>query len=462
MTLLTFISMTTLLIIEGFLLATIVLQTRSARWMRMSLSLPLSTFTNVLLIFLYTVVHIPLTSLSIIAGHIFLIVLFFGWMKWKVQPEEADILPTTYHRITRKEWPLIGICTIILLSTIIYSFSHAVLLPTFQYDSATNWTMRSEISFDDHAIAFDQNEDRGMAKPQYPFLFHALQITANEGQSQWNDTKANAILWLLSVATFTALFLILKRLKGTTTAIITTASILSIPLLGIHTAQGYGDLNLLQYLLLSLACLAASIESDAHQTKWLMLSGMFVSAAVWTKSEGILTAVLPWFLILAVLWKIKILPFTSIKKPVIVSLLLWLPWPVYAIISGLGLTPHSSDSSLAFHPEGLQEFWPALFSRGSFGIAYYILPILIIIVLWLAYKHSSMIARRQIPTLLWGMILFIVITFTYLFTPNVKYLLNAEAFYRQMMMPAALLILSLAFIIKRTDENITFEDTRNN
>ena len=33
-----------------------------------------------------------------------------------------------------------------------------------------------------------------MAKPQYPFLVHALEITANQGRSAWNDLGRDASL----------------------------------------------------------------------------------------------------------------------------------------------------------------------------------------------------------------------------------------------------------------------------
>jgi hypothetical protein len=39
--------------------------------------------------------------------------------------------------------------------------------------------------------------------------------------------------------------------------------------------------------------------------------------------------------------------------------------------------------------------------------------------------------------------------FIYLMTPNVRFLLNAESYYRQMMIPAAMIFLALGLILKK-------------
>jgi hypothetical protein len=110
----------------------------------------------------------------------------------------------------------------------------AVLLPTFQYDSATNWTMRSKISFVDQKMAFDSTEERGMAKPQYPFLFHTLQITANQAQRVWSDTVANTILYFLSITTFISLYILLRSMVGSAQSAITITAIVDIRRRGIQ------------------------------------------------------------------------------------------------------------------------------------------------------------------------------------------------------------------------------------
>ncbi len=355
----------------------------------------------------------------------------------------------------QKRWQekiLQTICLLLIAATGIYSFAHAVLLPTFQYDSATNWTMRSEISFYDQAIAFDTNEERGMAKPQYPFLFHALQITVNQGQHRWNDRAANTILWLLSLSCFSGIFLILRIFLEKTASILTLTLILGIPLLSLHLGQGYADINLLQEFLLALTCLLAWIK--LQDKTWLTLSALIIASSVWTKSEGIIFGLIPWLLVIACIAMTQKTRRKQIMHAGILAILLSIPWQIFALANGLLLTPHSGDTIIRFHPEGLSEAFSGLFDRGSFGIAWYVL---VISVPWMILEIlRSKKNQSELLLLTWGIIVAFEVLFVYLFTPNVQFLLNAESYYRQMMIPAAMLMLSVCvFWFRKAEKTAT-------
>ncbi len=444
-----FIGITLILILEGALTARLILNVRS-RWLLLSLGLPIAALVNVLVVFVWTVAHVPLITLSVLLPHVVIAAILISKNR---RTAKASINthrdPETGDRKNVLEW----LCMALIASTAIYSFGHAVLLPTFQYDSATNWTMRSEISFFDQKIAFDTNEDRGMAKPQYPFLFHALQITTNQGKAGfyrgvasqggagWNDTAANSILWLLSLSCFTALFLILRMLVGRLKALLTLTMILGIPLLSLHLGQSYADIVLLQELLLSLACLMMWIRRK--DKGWLILSGILVASSVWTKSEGLFFGLIPWLLAIAA---ITVADRTQRKDALhagLIALALSIPWQIFAIAKGLLLTPHSADTIISFHSEGVREMLSGLFDRGSFGIAWYVL---LIAVPWMIIElcRSKKQDRTDAVPLAWGMLIFLEVIFIYLFTPNVQFLLNAESFYRQMMIPAAMLMLTVS------------------
>lgn len=451
-----FLRITILLLIEGAAIAVFMLP--SGSWLLpVALGLPVAAFVNVLVVFLLTILGIPLSQITLLGVHLLLtagiIILVVRKDRWVM-----DVDRTKEKVMPRMQKMLFGASLLLIAINLVYSFSHAVLLPTVQYDSATNWTMRSQISFYDRSIAFDPTEIRGMAKPQYPFLFHALQITANQGQDAWNDTAANAILYILSLGTFGALFLMIKRLRGGTHAAATVAAIVSIPLFGLHLAQGYGDLNLAQYLLLSLCSLGLWLQAPKGKNwKWLLLSAMFVTACVWTKSEGVLFGLAPWILILAlVVFRSRSLR-KPMKWPIISAITLAAPWPIFAWAKGLSLTPHSSDTMIGLRSEGVQEAFLGLFSRGSFGIVWYALALLIPVLL-VAFKRRDQHSERSLsPTLLWGLILFIEVLFIYLMTPNVRFLLNAESYYRQMMIPAAMLILAISLCFQNKEAKETKE-----
>ncbi len=451
-----FLEILLLLLISGTALALILLPEASMT-LALALGLPLGTFTNVLLIFTYTVLGIALTPVTIILGHLAIVAVLMTlvYLRPIVLMDLKRPEATPKKKLRRLEIIIVSVSLVIIAANTAYSAVHALLLPTAQYDSTTNWTMRSQISFVDHRIAFDPTEIRGMAKPQYPFLFHSLQITANQGQPRWNDTVANAILYLLSLSTFGALFLMLSAMRGRTQALAAVTAIIAIPLIGMHLAQGYGDLNLLQYLLLSLACLGLWTESQhPRKGRWLVLSAVFVAASVWTKSEGSVFGLLPWLLTLALVCGKNKLIWRSSLPAIAVAILLSLPWPIFAWARELSLTPHSSDTLLQLHPEAVKEALMGLFGRGSFGITWYGLIILVPMIVVAGWKHHPLIQRSSLVLLVWGSVMSLEILFIYLCTPNVRFLMNAESFYRQMMVPAAMLILTCAICLRKPAESV--------
>ena len=442
MSFLLFVGVTLLLVAQGTLIG---LAFTCELTLALTLSLPLAAFVNVLIVFAYTVFGVPLTPVALLGAHIIItaVAAFYARNK-KNKDGELLVSPA----LSRTEKIVTGCSLVLIAMTVIYAFAHAVMLPTMQYDSATNWTMRSEISFYDRTMAFDPDESRGMAKPQYPFLYHALQVTANQGQKEWNDTAANTILFLLSVCTFLGIAVILKKLRGTAHGTVTIAALLGIPLLSLHLAQGYGDLNVLQYMLLSLACLAVWNESHEKKIGMLMLSGIFAAACVWTKSEGLFFGLAPWILLVALIVRKDKAQWKSATTAGVVSIALAAPWPVFAWAKGLSLTPHSSDTLFAIRTEGFGEAFLGLVSRGSFGIAWYVIPAFIVLILMGARKKFPQIERKELSILLWGGIVFAQVLFIYLCTPNVRFLLNAESYYRQMMIPAAMLILACSLCMR--------------
>ena len=432
-----FIGVSAILVHEGTLLARYIIKENG--WLLpLSLSLIIAAVCNVFLITLWTMLDVSLTPTSLLVPH-FLALFFLAFVTKKIQKNrKAD---TSFYVETSKKYRWLDACCITIIGVVLASsFIHAVLLPTFQYDSATNWTMRSEISFYDQRIAFDETEERGMAKPQYPFLFHALQITANQGQGMWNDTAANTILWLLSFCCFSALYLILRKVTSKTIALLTLTLIMGIPLLSLHLGQGYADITLTQALLLSLACILAWIQRK--EKKWIILSAIFVASSVWTKSEGLFLGLIPW--VIAV---IAIVLFDrNRQKDATISLfvagLLSLPWLLFSWSRGLLLTPHSSDTMIGFHAEGVVQAFLGLFDRGSFGITWYIVCFGILFQLFNLKKIVQKKKSIDCIPLAWGIFVLIEILFIYLWTPNVRFLLNGESYYRQMMLPASMLLLA--------------------
>lgn len=436
MTILLFVGVTLLLILEGACIAAL-LQVQD-RLLRISLGLPIGTLINVLLVGLYTVTGIPLTWVTLVGMQIVLTLLLL--YRTRSLSGIRSVKETKFHMTTS-----LVVASAVLACTTIYAFSHAVLLPTFQFDSLTNWTMRSKISFMDQHMAFDLTEERGMAKPQYPYLFHALQITANEGH-EWNDTAANTILFLLGLSSFIALFLLLRELMSSTHAALTLALAVGTPLLAVHLAQGYGDSVLIQYIFLAHAALLVWIQR--RERVWLLISALMIAASVWSKAEGLVFGLLPWLLTLGVIaWREKVL--VHVRAPITTALVLSLAWTVGAMIAGLSLTPHhGSDATIVYSAQAVQEAFTGLFSRGSFGIGWYaVLGVLALMVL--DREKRALLLTPLGLSLLAGLLSFTVIVLIYTITPNSQFLLKGESYYRQMLLPLGLFILSLAALLTR-------------
>jgi len=281
---LAFFGVTCLLVAEGYLFARLL---TGGTLLRLSLALPLVAISNLLLLFACTVLDVPLSLPVLLGSHVVLVALA-AWLGRKRTP-------TAETETTNGTSVSLGLriaCIVLLLCTTGYSFAHAVILPSFQADSFTNWTMRSKLSFLDKRMAFDATEERGVAKPQYPFLFHALQITANQGQREWSDRGANTILWLLNMSCFAAIFLLLKRMMGGRPSLLAITLLTGIPLVTLHFGGGYADIHVTGFTLLSAtAFLVAKMKQDF---RLFALSGAMAVAAVWTKSEGLFLCLLPW------------------------------------------------------------------------------------------------------------------------------------------------------------------------
>lgn len=394
---LTFLGLTLLLIFEGWLILGLIGLPKG--WLRFALALPISALTCTLIIFVLTIFKAPLTPISILGLHLIVII-------------ASILIPCPHPHPHPRPHP--NPILFLLVPTLIYAFAHSVLLPTFHYDSATNWNMRSQVSFYEKQIVFD-TKDGLIKKPHYPFLYHSLQITTQQLQPEWNDRFANTIHFLFNLSALIALALITKSLL----AIVLIATT---PLFAMHLGGGYADITLTLFALLSFASYLKFKKSD--NSKWLILSAIFISACVWTKSEGLLLCLVPWIIMV------------GRKKPILIAFSLSLLWPIFVVLKGIPLSPHgASDFSIGLQPGAITEALKVLFIYGSIGP---ILPIALILVIVLRPKSY----------VLFPIISLILILAIYTLTPNAQYLLNGQSFDRQLLLPTALFVLNFLDLLK--------------
>jgi|TARA_B100001971_G_C18244982_1_gene573593 hypothetical protein len=306
---------------------------------------------------------------------------------------------------------------LVIIPVLIYAFAHSIVLPTFHYDSATNWNQRSQISFYEKQIVFDTQEEL-IKKPHYPFLYHSLQITTHQFQPEWNDRFANTIHFLFNISALIALLLMTKSL-------LVIVLIVTTPLFAMHLGGGYADVTLTLFALLSFASYLEFKKSD--EKMWMIFSAIFISACVWTKSEGLLLCLIPWIIMV------------GRKKAVLIAIILSTLWPIFAIFKGIPLSPHgASDLSIGLQEGAITEALKVIFISGSIGP---ILPTVILLSLFTLLSPN----KRSLIFPLASLILILAI---YTLTPNAEYLLNGQSFDRQLLLPTALLILVSANCLK--------------
>ena len=432
--------MTILITAQGWCVARRLLQKSYGSTLEILLGLPLGALINLFAIALLTLLGIELHAVSIIGANLIVIV----WMIISIQPllkaKSNDIIQESEVRVPRLMMIVSGF---ILAASLIYAVSHT-LLPTFHYDSTTNWNMRSKVSFYRAEIVFD-TQDNVIAKPHYPFLYHALQISVNSFSPNWSDKSANSVHLLLSLATLGAVFELLSR-RGRSYALTALALIVGIPLLTLHLGQSYADITLVGFALLSLALICEFRRTNDERL--LMLSGLLLCACVWTKADGIFFCFIPWIIMMAIMLVRHEGSIAHLRYPVAITVLLGLSWPAFAALKGLSLTPHGAgDSQIHTNIEAVSAFSKALFVSGSFGIYWYGLLAILATVFMGVRKNSIELDRRYVLTLLWGLIALAGYMGVYLLTSNTEYLIIGQSFDRQMLLPASLLTLSLVYTL---------------
>lgn len=430
-----------------------------------ALGFPIGAFLNALLFFAFTLLGIPLTTLFVIGGHVLLLAIIGGASRAfvnrvMVSPPNHDMPQGDTIQFLQGRSIRILIIFLVSISLVVkglYGFTHATLLPTFYYDTLSQWNMRSRISFEERQIAFDETQVRGISKPQYPILLHSLQIVVMLPHESWQDRWANTATFLLTCSSFLAFFLLLQRFAGQGIALLTLFAMFSIPLLDMHLVQGYGDIHVVEYLLLSAVFLACSFEAGvspraplSRTRAFLSLSALFAAAASWAKLEGFFFVVVPWLLIVSFMTMF----FVPKEKRLSLALTSFLPgalfgglWILFLLATGFAIGPHSDDLVLSWHGQGLPVILKALFLSGSFGVAWYALPLLLLAFLLPKALQDWKQHIAALSLVLWGAITFFETLAIYLLTPNVEFLLNNQTFHRTMLLPLVLLMLGTAFLV---------------
>ncbi|MBI3619173.1 hypothetical protein HY213_04050 [Candidatus Peregrinibacteria bacterium] len=433
-----------LLVLEGTLFLRIAFP-RYERLLCLVLGYPVAALFNVLLFFVMYAVGLRWNAEAIGMGHGLVMILLIGfWMirlSWfdsahhdnlSNRQREKHVNPSpSYLRTGFVEgrhafpWIIIGLCILSLCATFFYAATHALILPSYYIDTVSNWNLRSRAMLSAGTLLTE-----GVVKPQYPILLHALQMLFMLPLERWNDTAANAATFLLSLSSFLALFLLVRRDHGAFIAFVMVTALVSVPLVTVHLGQGFGDIHLIQYVLLSAFLLERGIRLEDRAS--IALSALLVIASAWTKLEGFYEGIGFWLL----LWiGSSLVLHRTIPWRILFLFLLALPWPLFVKFHHMLLSPHGRG--FEFHVAAIPLALLYMGTEGSFGIAWYVLPFCLLILFTLRFLR--ILPRLPVP-LLWGLLALAFAFVIFFCTAEVQGLYNQESFHRVLLVPLLLLI----------------------
>jgi hypothetical protein len=413
------IGIVTVLTLEGRLLAGCV----SREWGRgaigWSLGYPLGAFLNALIFFLLHLLNVPFRLVPIAVAHGLLlgVLCMLHRKTGNHGSTPLAVTPGLSHKAVAL--PLILLLLVVCVVTV---FS-VTTLPSIYWDSFTNWAMRSKQSL--HAGSFLMD---GIVQPQYPILLHALQMVWNIG-AEWSDRLANVGTFFLTASSFTGFFLLMQKRHNTISALVTVTLLTGIPIVQIHLRQGMADIHVGAYILLSALFLDIALRETDQQA--LILSALFVAAAAWTKFEGLYFGVVPWLVVVIAFSPASFRSFLSF--PSFYSFLpplLIFPWLLFISIHGLSLSPHGF--SIEPHPEAIPHFFEQLFLIGTFGLHFWAIALSLTLLVW-AERREIVKTLTKHPSLLWALLTFALLIYTFLFTKEYEGLIHRHNFSRAAM-----------------------------
>ncbi len=409
--------------------------------MRKFLLLPVGALLNAITILLLTWCDIPLSLTSILLGNgliwTIFIISFKPYFKTKSNIFTLHLTPQTNIGL------LETVCIALLCAIALYAITHTIL-PTFHYDSLVNWNMRSKLAYYRAEMIFENNGSL-ILKPYYPMLFHAIQVSAMQFASGWSDMVANGVHLVLAASLLGLVYVLLREHMSRQSSIVTFSLLLGLPLFSMHTGQSYADLPLIAYALVSLLFFHRFIRTVQRGNA--LLSGLMVSACVWTKAEGLIFCLLPWLTMCGIYLAHHREMIPSLRYPIGVAVSISALWVVFLWSHGYPLTPHgATDSQLQFTWIAVLSLLEAMFVSGSFGVVWYAL----IIGSWICIRE-----RLYSPTLTWGLLSLLGYIGVYLFTSNAEYLILGQSFDRQMLLPTTLLIASISLLFSEHSTVLT-------
>ncbi len=416
-----------LLALEGFFLSSLVLRVSGQRTLRVALGLPLGALCNVFVFVVLNLLSVEWTALSVYGLHL-LVLLVLALASWR-QPNTGSIEPV--RTVTLPRWlEIVSILSLLLV--LLPAALHALTIPSIGWDSFTNWAARAKLSLEAGRFIA-----AGVVQPQYPVLYHSL-LMLPMLPDHWNDQATKVISLLLDGSAAVALWSLVRLHVGRRAAFLVLAVLAAVPLVALHLRQGYADLHWALFALLAAASMQLSFVTGKKTL--LVLSALCIAAAACTKLEGLYVGLLPWLVALGI-HGLRTNTLKASATPALLACALSAVWPAITLLRGELPTVHAVF--FQYHPEAVGRIVEHLFLLGSFGVFWWLIVALLLLCLF----HAPLRTHLQNTWLQFALLSTAGVLAGYLFTPEVRGLLQGDNFARAMLTPTLLCTSALTMLL---------------
>lgn len=286
---------------------------------RIGLAYPFGAGIFSWVVFLAANIGMPITlaSASLVCIILLILCLGFAW-RWK-----GSFISVAIHRpdVNVTQIVLIGIIGILICTT----FAASIYMPLHAWDSLAIWGLKAKLIAATGKIA----PQAQAAWPLYP-LNIPIQMT-------FLFLLGGDFLQIIFPIYFLSLILLfyanLRQWVGTTLGLACTLFLGATPIIQYQAAIAYANLPFAFYYVTSTLYLLRFLRDK--KTQWLLLSGILMGFAGWTRTESVLYLGIN----VAILLLFTKFHRESLKQAIFyigAYIIFWIPWTVYCKLAGYG------------------------------------------------------------------------------------------------------------------------------
>jgi len=351
-----------------------------------------------------------------------------------------------------------------ILAKIYFVFNESIMLPVNTADSWSHWSAGAKFFFYEKGLNLDPSSEfyfgRGYWKAQrYPLHIALLQAWTAFCLGHVNEFFMKIWNALFYVSMIGLVFFAVKKEASTVVSLVSASFLAAVPLLTYHALTAYADLPLAYYALGATLCFrnymtSMEKEDNSESTGLLVLAGVFLSFAAWTKMEGLFFVIA--FSLALVLFQVSrrasILRLAAFGIPLAVVLVLWYS---FLLVSGSTISYGEGNEVVetikgGLHLEVLPIIAKQIFLSANFNIIFILLVILFIVGIRII-KRSDL---RYLYIALYGVMgLFLLL---YITTGNYRWVMNLTAINRNILtfVPMMYYIVTLSVVKLMKEETM--------